>query len=125
MSTGPSHDNPPEALDSIRATLAEFRDECAEWQRDVDALFDDLSAATGALGVGADRTATEGQVLDELQTMGRTLCDENLTLREQQTQLVDEVATLRGLMEQQVGLFGSLLQAEDSRSERRYGIVET
>jgi hypothetical protein len=106
-STDSRQQGSPEALTAIRATFAEFHEQNSVWQREVGDLFDDLSAAVGALSVSSSARIPESEILAELLTIGRTLHEDNDGFRERQARLGDEVAILREMVEQQVKLFSS------------------
>ena len=105
MLSGPTETASPIASEPIRAALAEFQEECAAWQRDVEALFDDLAVELGTREAAKREAGSSERMLEQLDTMGQALG--------RQSEMAGEMTSLRRLVEQQTELLCALFQGEN------------
>lgn len=115
MSSGSCATTSSAAFAAIRGTLAQYHAECAQWQREVEALFDDFLAAVEASQ--SDRSGPLGGAVEgsHAETAQKALADTSRELIRQQSDMLRELQSLRGLVEEQSELLSALMAASVRR----------
>ena len=99
-----------QVIGGIRTTLAEFGDECTQWERDFESLLVDLDQLDFS-----DSRIAEAASNDDSPCSGldRRIAAENGQLLERQDSISRDLADLRELMMQQTETFTVLLNERE------------